>query len=196
MELGDQVPQTRSPLRRWLGRTILRCSGWTLEMDLPNVPKMVVLAAPHTSNWDFVFAVAAIFALNLRINLFAKHTLFRWPFGGFLRWAGLIPVDRRAANGIVGQTTAAFAQRQQLMIGLAPEGTRRRVGKWKSGFWQITKGAQVPIVCAYLDYRRKVVGSGLVLMPGSDYETDLAKILAFYRTIKPCRPENFAAPSR
>lgn len=192
MSHGDLVPRISRPFRRWLGNVVLRMYGWRLEMQLPNEPKMVVLAAPHTSNWDFVFAVATIFALDLRINLFAKHTLFRWPFGGFFRWAGLMPVDRRAANGVVGQTTEAFAQHPQLMIGLAPEGTRSRAVKWKSGFWQIAQGAQVPIVCAYLDYHRKVAGTGLVLMPSDNYDTDLAKIQAFYQTITPCRPENFA----
>ena len=195
MDIGHQVPRSRRPFRRWLGKLILHSLGWQLDVKLPDVPKMVVLAAPHTSNWDFVFAVATIFALDLRMNLFAKHTLFKWPWGGFFRWAGLMPVDRRAANGVVGQTTQAFAEHPQLMIGLAPEGTRKRVVSWKSGFWQIARGAQIPIVCAYVDYRRKVVGIGTVLMPGEDFAADLATIQAFYRTITPHTPANFATAS-
>lgn len=190
--IGASVPRTQRPFRRWLGRTVLAHYGWTLDMQLPDEPQLVVLAAPHTSNWDFVFAVATIFALDLRIALMAKHTLFRWPFGAFFRWAGLIPVNRSAPQGAVGEMTRAFAQNPQLVIGLAPEGTRRRVEKWKSGFWQIARAAQVPIACAYLDYERKVAGANLVLRPSDDYEADLARIREYYRHVKPHTSSNFA----
>lgn len=194
MSLGLHVPQTRRPIRRALARLLLRALGWKLDVTLPDVPKMVVIAAPHTSNWDGWYAVLTIFALDLRIALFAKHTLFRWPFGPLARWMNFLPVDRRAAGGMVAQTQAAFAQRKQLVVGIAAEGTRQRVEQWKSGFWQIARAAQVPLVCAYLDYGRKVVGIGPVFMPSEDYAQDLARIQAFYRTITPHTPENFALP--
>lgn len=192
MTFGDQVPQSRRPVRRALARLLLRMLGWKLDVTLPNVPKMVLVAAPHTSNWDGLYAVLTIFALDLRISLFAKHTLFRWPLAGFSRWIGFLPIDRRAAGGMVAQTRAAFAEREQLIIGLAAEGTRKRMVEWKSGFWQIARAAQVPIVCAYLDYGRKTCGIGPVFLPTEDYAADLRRIQAFYRTITPHTPDNFA----
>lgn len=193
METVDLIARSGRPIRSRLGRLALRLAGWRSEVQLPNVPKMVIVAAPHTSNWDGFYAIATVFALDLRIAIFAKHTLFRWPLlGGFFRRAGLLPVDRSAAGGLVGQTHRAFAEREQLIVCVAAEGTRRRNPNWKSGFWQIARSAQVPIVCAYLDYRRKVVGTGPVFMPSEDFAQDLALIQGFYRTITPHTPANFA----
>lgn len=181
-------------MRSRIARGLLNLFGWRTAVVLPDVPKMVILAAPHTTNWDGLFAVLTIFALNLKLNLFAKHSLFRWPFGGFMRWCGMLPVDRRAAGGLVAQTTAAFAEHPGLLIGIAPEGTRTRNATWKSGFWQIARAANVPIVCAYLDYEQKICGIGPVFMPSESFEADLEKIQVFYRTVKPHSPENFATP--
>lgn len=189
--IGASVPRERRPFRRWLGRLVLRGFGWSLDVQLPDQPKMVVLAAPHTSNWDFVFALATIFALDLKMSLFAKHTLFKPPFGAFFRWVGLIPVNRNAAHGVVGEVARAFAAQPQLIIGLAPEGTRRRVAKWKSGFWHMANAAQVPMVCAYLDYGRKQAGTRLVMMPTEDMEADIARIRADYRDVTPHTSKNF-----
>lgn len=192
MMLGDRIPQQRHPLRQRLALGLLRLLGWKLDIHLPNEPKMVVLAAPHTSNWDGLFALAAILAIGIRINWFAKHTLFRPPFRKLLQALGGIAIDRSAAGGVVRETHRAFASQAQLVLGLAPEGTRARAEKWKSGFYQIAMTAQVPIVCAYLDYARKVVGTGLVLQPSGDYAADLQQIQAFYRTITPRHPARFA----
>ncbi len=193
IEIGAQVPRSGRRVLRWLALRLLALYGWRLEMHLPDEPKLVLLAAPHTSNWDGFFAVLAMLAMDLRLGLFVKHTAFEGPFGRLLHKLDAIPVDRRAAGGIVGQTVEAFKTRPQLLIGLAPEGTRHRVHKWKRGFYQIAMRAQVPIVCAYVDYARKTVGTGLVLKPTGDYAIDLERIQAFYRTITPKRPERFSA---
>ena len=194
IDIGPRVPRARHPLLRWLARRLLSLLGWSLDIHLPDEPRLVVLAAPHTSNWDGVFAVLAILALELRMGLFVKHTAFenRW-IGPILRRVGAIPIDRRASGGVVGQTVEAFKARPELLIGLAPEGTRRRVDTWKRGFHLIAREASVPIICAYLDYGRKVVGTGLRLSASGDYARDLEAIQAFYRTITPRRPENFSA---
>jgi 1-acyl-sn-glycerol-3-phosphate acyltransferase len=194
IDIGPRVPRTAHPLLRRLAARILAWLGWRLDIHLPDEPKLVVLAAPHTSNWDGVLAVLTILALELRIGLFVKHTAFDSRLvGGILRKVGAIAIDRRASGGVIGQTVDAFKSRAQLVIGLAPEGTRRRVATWKRGFHLIATEAQVPIVCAYLDYGRKVVGTGPVLRASGNYARDLETIQAFYRSVVPKRPENFAA---
>jgi 1-acyl-sn-glycerol-3-phosphate acyltransferase len=193
VSIGARVPRGHHPLLQWLGLRLLRLAGWRLDVQLPDEPKLVVIGAPHTSNWDGYYGVLAICAMGLRLNVFAKHSMFWPPLGSLLRHVGFIPLDRTAPGGVVAQTVEAFRTHPQLLIGLAPEGTRGRVEKWKRGFHLMAQGAQVPIVCAYLDYARKVVGTGLVLMPSPDYAADLERIQAFYRTITPRHPENFAA---
>ena len=193
MEIAPQIPRWGNALTRGLGRAVLRLYGWKLEVVLPDRPQMVVIAAPHTSNWDFVFGLAAILALQIRLHWFGKHTIFRAPFRGLLIKLGGIPIDRGAAGGVVQQTTQQFARKPKLIIGLAPEGTRSLAPKWKSGFYQIAFAAKVPILIAYLDYRRKVIGLGPLIEPSGNYTADLRTIQAFYRGITPRKPENFAA---
>lgn len=192
VEIGAGVPRTHRPFLRRVARVLLRICGWRLDVRIPDAPKLVLLAAPHTSNWDGFFAIVAMIALDLRLGLFVKHTMFNTPLAGMLKALGAIPIDRTAAGGLIGQTIQAFNERHQLLIGLAPEGTRRPVEKWKRGFHLIATGAGVPVVCAYLDYRRKVVGTGLVIKQCTDFDTDLQQIQAFYRTVTPCCPENFS----
>jgi 1-acyl-sn-glycerol-3-phosphate acyltransferase len=194
IDIGARVPRTRHPVLRWIAQHLLSLLGWRLDIHLPDEPRLVVLAAPHTSNWDGVLAVLTIFALELRLGLFVKHSAFETRLiGGILRKAGAIAIDRRAPGGVIGQTVDAFKARPELLIGLAPEGTRKRVDKWKRGFHLIAMEAQVPIICAYMDYRRKVIGTGLLLERTGSYEQDLEKIQTFYRTITPRLPENFNA---
>lgn len=192
MEIAPEIPRWGNSFTRWLGRAILRAYGWKLDVVLPNQPKMVVIAAPHTSNWDFVFGLAAILALQIRLHWFGKHTIFRAPFRGVLIKLGGIPIDRSAAVGVVAQTTQQFQQKPRLLIGLAPEGTRSRAPKWKSGFYQIAEAAKVPILVAYLDYGRKTIGLGPLIQPSGDYLADLRKIQSFYRSITPRWPEKFS----
>ncbi len=193
VEMGPRVPRTHFRFAQSLTLGLLRLFGWRLEFRLPDEPKMVVLAAPHTSNWDGFFAIISLAAMNLKLGLFVKHSMFRWPLRGLLNMLGAIPINRNAAGGLVGQTVQAFRGQSQLLIGLAPEGTRGHAVKWKRGFYLIALEAKVPIVCAYLDYGRKVAGTGLVLWPTDDYAADLEKIQAFYRTITPKYPQNFSA---
>ena len=193
MEIAPEIPRWGNSFSRWFGLAVLRLFGWKLEVVLPSQPKMVVIAAPHTSNWDFVFGLAAILALQIRLHWFGKHTIFRAPFRGVLIKLGGIPIDRGATGGVVHQTTLQFQQKPQLLIGLAPEGTRSLAPKWKSGFYQIANAAQVPILAAYLDYKNKVIGLGPLIQPSGDYNADLEKIQSFYRGIQPCHPEKFSA---
>jgi 1-acyl-sn-glycerol-3-phosphate acyltransferase len=193
MEIAPSIPRWGNSFTRWVGLTVLRLFGWKLDVVLPNRSKMVLIYAPHTSNWDFVFGLAAILALQVRVHWFGKHTIFRPPFRNLLIKLGGIPIDRSAAGSVVHQTTQKFAEKQQLLIGLAPEGTRSLAPKWKSGFYKIAEAAQVPILISYLDYKKKVVSLGPLIEPSGDYAADLEKIQSFYRGIAPCIPEKFAA---
>ena len=194
IDIGPRVPRMRHPALRWCALRLLDLLGWRLDIRLPDEPRLVVLAAPHTSNWDGVLAVLTVLAAELRIGLFVKHTAFNSRVvGGILRRAGAIPIDRRAPGGVIAQTVDAFRTLPQLLIGIAPEGTRKLAPKWKRGFYLIAQEAGVPMVCAYLDYANKVVGTGLQMRTTGDYATDLERIQAFYRTIVPKRPENFSA---
>ena len=194
IDIGPRVPRSAHPLLRRLAAWLMSLLGWRLDVHFPDEPKLVVLGAPHTSNWDGVFAVLAVLALELRIGLFVKHTAFKNPvIGRILRGIGAVPIDRSAPGGIVAQTVAAFRERPQMVIAIAPEGTRRRVEKWKRGFHLIAQEAGVPMVLAYVDYRRKVVGTGPVLRASGDYARDLETIQAFYRGVTPKRPGNFNA---
>jgi len=193
IEIGARVPRTSHPLLSRIAQRLLALGGWRLDIHIPDEPRLMVLAAPHTSNWDGLLAMVAIVALQIRLALFIKHTAFEGVLGGPLRKFGALPIDRRAPGGVVGQTIQAFREREQLLIGMAPEGTRKPVEKWKRGFYLIADAAQVPVVCAYVDFGRKVIGTGLVLRTTGDYARDLAEIQAFYRTITPKRPENFVA---
>ena len=189
--LGDNVPRRGNCFSRWLGRTLLSLAGWRLDGDPPDAPKFVVLAAPHTSNWDFVIGMAALFALGLRLSWLGKQTLFRRPFGPVMRWLGGLPIDRRSSHGIVAETVRAFEARERFIVAVAPEGTRSKVDRWKTGFYHIACQTGVPIAMGFLDYRRRVVGFGPILVPGGDLERDLAAIRKFYATITPRRPAGF-----
>lgn len=192
IEIGAAVPRRRNRALYWLGRTILGLAGWRIDVRLPDMPKMVIIAAPHTSNWDFVFGMAVVLKLQIDLHWYAKHTLFQTWMGPFFRWLGGLPVDRSAPGGVVTQTAAAFAEREQLIIALAPEGTRSRREQWKHGFYHMATAAQVPIVVAYIDYARKQVGIGPVFQPSGDWARDMKPVFEFYRGIRGKHPQSFA----
>ena len=140
-----------------LGRGWLRLSGWRVEGEFPNVGRCVVAVAPHSSNWDFVHGISVVFALDLRVSFVAKHTLFRGPFGRFMRWAGGLPVDRSRPHGLVEGIVAAFAQGEPLWVAITPEGTRTRVARFKTGFYRIALAASVPILPVVVNYPRRAL---------------------------------------
>ena len=190
--LGDQIPLRGSRMMKAVGHGLLRFMGWRVEGEVPNLPKFVVAVAPHTSNWDFVVGVAAMFALDLRIAFLGKHTLFRWPFGALMRWFGGIPVDRASSHGVVGDSIAAFSRMERRILAIAPEGTRRQVAHFKSGFLQIARGAQVPVLLASLDYAARAVRFGPTFTPGEDIEAERRRTEAFFATVRGKRPRQSA----
>jgi 1-acyl-sn-glycerol-3-phosphate acyltransferase len=163
---------------------VVRWRGWTLVGEMPDLKKCVIIGAPHTSNWDFPAALGLAFCFRVKIYWMGKHTLFRWPFGGLMRWLGGIPVNRAASQNLVGQAVAAMRERDELVLAIPPEGTRQQVRQWKTGFYFIAHESGVPIVLAFLDLKNKVLGFGPVLQPSGNLEQDLQTIKAFYAPIE------------
>ncbi len=167
-----------------LGRSYLRLSGSRIEGAFPAVPKCVVVVAPHTSNWDFPLGVAVVFAVELRVSWLGKHSLFRNPFKTCLRWLGGIPVNRSASHGVVEACVKAFEAAPALMLALAPEGTRKGVSQWKSGFYRIATQAGVPIMPVGFDYREHVVHLMPLFQPSGNLEEDLPLIQARFSQVQ------------
>ncbi len=173
------MPDARG-LGAWLGRSFLRLAGWRLEGAPPALPKYVVIAAPHTTNWDLPFMLAIGLSYGVKVSWFGKASLFRPPVGYFSRALGGIRVDRGKGNNQVDQAVRLFSERDQLVLAVPPEGTRGRTRYWRTGFYFIADGAGVPIVLGFLDYARKVGGVGGVIVPTGSIESDMREITAFY----------------
>ena len=164
-------------------------AGWDVVGQVPVGGKFVLVGAPHTSNWDFPFTLAAVFIFRLRISWLGKDTLFKKPFGGVMRWLGGIPVDRHSEHGVVYQIARKFREADRLVVAIGPSGTRKKKDHWKSGFYWIAHTAQVPIICGYLDYGRKEACLGLSFVPTGDIEKDMDRIREFYQGIQGKHPE-------
>lgn len=169
-------------------RALLRLTGWRLEGAPPAASKYVVIAAPHTSNWDLVLMLAMAGAYGLRISWMGKDAIFRPPFGSLMRRLGGIPVRRDAAHNVVEQMVEAFASADRLVLAIPAEGTRSRAAHWKSGFYHIACGAGVPIAPSFLDYRRKVGGFGPAIVPTGDIPSDMDLLRSVYAGVAGKRP--------
>lgn len=193
--LGDALPTSGGAASRALGRWSLALLGWRVEGNLPNLPKAVIIVAPHTSNWDFVIGIATKFALGLRASWLGKHTLFRPPFGGLMRWLGGIPVDRSRPHDVVAQSVRRFGEVDRMMLGVSPEGTRKAVARWKTGFYYIAQGAGVPVVPVAFDWGRHALVVGPTLHPaGDDLAGDLKRLAAFFANARGRRGEGTPPP--
>lgn len=165
---------------RWLSHRIATLLGWKIEGVVPDIPKMVIIGAPHTSNWDFFLFLATIHHFDIRVRFLGKHSLFRWPFGWMFRKVGGIPVDRTRAGGIVRQVEAAFDERERMILVIAPEGTRRAASAWKSGFVEIAERVGIPVVFAGVDGPNKVLTISRPEPVGSDRGQFMDRVRAFY----------------
>jgi 1-acyl-sn-glycerol-3-phosphate acyltransferase len=180
---------------RWFWEGILRLGRWKTVGEVPALPKMVIIGAPHTSNWDFPIGMLAARALGVKIRFLGKHTLFRSPFGWFFRMLGGIPVDRSRPGGIIGQIGGAFASADRLTLVIAPEGTRSHRPYWKSGFYEIARAAGVPVVLARIDAGRREVLVGPTIETTGDIAADMDRIRPFYDGIPGIKRER-AGPVR
>lgn len=191
-DVPASVPRRGGPVRRALGRLLLRLMGWRMVGTLPDLPKFVIIAAPHTSNWDFIRGISLVFALSLDAKWIGKKELFRGPAAWLFRWLGGIPVDRKSPQGAVEGAAAAFRSRTGMVLAIAPEGTRKGVERWKTGFHRIAAQAGVPIVCGFFDNRRRELGFGPVVHPSADMAADLSRWQAWYEPLAPTPPPTTA----
>lgn len=172
-----------------LAKWFLWLAGWTREGELPAARSYVLIAAPHTTNWDLLWFLAHAWAFGVRVSWMGKHTLFLGPLGPLMRRLGGLPVRRDRAGGRVAQMADSFARQPDLVLTVPPEGTRSYVPHWKSGFYQIACAARVPIVLGYLDYARRCGGIGPALVPTDDLRADMDEIRAFYADKRGRHPE-------
>ena len=163
-----------------IARLLLKIGGWTLVGDHPSVPKAVIIAAPHTSNWDGIWGLIAKVALRVDVHFFGKDTLFWFPLGTILRVMGGIPLDRANPGSSVDQAVRGFKASESYYFAMAPEGTRRHKPYWKTGFYRIAISAGAPVVLAFFDYERRRLGIGATVELSGDPDQDLARICAFY----------------
>jgi len=190
--VGDEIHRRGNFITKSLAALALLLTGWRFEGQLPNLRKFVIIVAPHTSNWDFVVGVMAMFALGLRGTFLGKDTLFRPPLGWFMRWLGGIPVDRASKNNVVDQTVSYVTTRDRILLALSPEGTRKRIEKWRSGFYWVAVGAGVPIVPVAFDFSRKRFTIFPPQTMTGDVHTDMALLRSFFKSGMAYRPENYA----
>ncbi len=180
LSIGTQVPRRGNVLSRFIGLTFLRLLGWRLEGSIPNLPRMVMIGAPHTSNMDGVIAIATLVALGLKASTMIKDSAFKGVMGPILRGFGAIPINRKSPKGVVEQSVDAITTSDGMLLLIAPEGTRHSAPEWKRGYWHIALGAKVPVLPAAIDYQRKIVTFGPPLTPTGDHGADLAILLNFY----------------
>lgn len=179
--MPPNAPRIGGAVTRALGRAILRLGGWRIVGAFPDIPRMVIIVAPHSSAWDAIWGLAAKLALGVDIVFLAKAELFRGPVGWVLRWLGGRPVNRSRAHGVVEQAVDTLRKRDRRWLVLAPEGTRRRVDTWKSGFRHIARAAQVPVFCAAFHYPDRHIILGEVFAMSDDADADMARIRQWYR---------------
>ena len=170
-------------LMRWLSLLFLKCAGWKTEGARPDQDRYVIIAAPHTSNWDFIYTLCLAFVYRISPQIMMKDAWFRWPLGQLFRWLGALPIDRSRSRNVVGQCIEAFRQRSRMVLVVPPSGTRQRVPYWKTGFYHIASGAGVPIALGFLDYGRRAGGFGPLFYPTGNMERDMVAIQEFYAPI-------------
>lgn len=179
--IPPQGPRRGNAFSRWLGRTALRLGGWTIEGDWPDLSRMVVIAAPHSSYWDGFWGIATELAMGMDIVFMVKKEAFVGPLGWLLHFFGAQPVDRKSPSGVIEQAVEQIRSRERCWFVLAPEGTRRRVEKWRTGFWHIAKRADVPVCMAWFDYPTRRVGIGPQVTLTDNMNDDIARIRELYR---------------
>jgi 1-acyl-sn-glycerol-3-phosphate acyltransferase len=179
-EMGPSVPRRRWWFGRAIGRAVMWAGGWSFAGTVPDLPKVVLIVAPHTSNWDFVIGAAGMLALDLDLRFLGKHTLFKGPMGVLMRGLGGIPLDRAHSSGVVDEMAARIKKADHLLLAIAPEGTRGKVERWKTGFHGIARGAEVPILAATLDYGRRQIRFRDPFEPSQDVEADVEKLKEFF----------------
>ena len=184
----ENMPTIKGHRRKKLGQFIFRVLGWKFEGELPNEPKLIVAGAPHTSNWDFLIALAVILSFGVKMSVLMKKEAFFWPISKVWNWFGFIPVDRNASTGLVGEAVKHFDSHSKLWVGVTPEGTRSKTKQWKTGFLRIAHQAKVPILLMSIDYPSKTWRFGRVIQTSGDHDKDLAEIQEYFSAFTGRKP--------
>jgi len=179
-----------TPLLRLISVGLLKLIGWHARGEELPQQRFVLIGAPHTSNWDFPLMLMVVLKLRLRVYWMGKHTLFPRGLGWFMRWLGGIPIDRSASHNVVEQTVRQYQEHDELVVLIPPEGTRKKVERWKTGFYHIAHLAKVPILLGYVDAGKKEAGFADFYTPSGNLELDMAEIRAFYAGKTGINPEN------
>ena len=174
----------------------LKATGWRVASDWPDIPKSVIVAAPHTSNWDGLTMLAVAGWYRVKLSWMGKAALVKGPFGWLVRRAGCVPVERSSSHDVVEQIRAAFSQRPVMHLAVAPEGTRKANADWKTGFYHIARSADVPLIMAVLDYKTHVVRLDGPMALTGDMAADMAKVLESYRAAEGKFPDQFVLPGK
>ncbi len=183
-----------SHILRWISRFFLFLTGWRGVGAMPaDLRRGVMIAAPHTSNWDFLLFILIVYDLRLQLRVLIKDTLFIGPVGWFLRYCGGLPVDRRAPSALVRKLAHQLSELDDCVLLITPEGTRSARAEWKTGFYRMAEEAGVPIIVAYVDTVKKEAGIDHIMTPSGDIEADMKKLKAFYDTKTGIKPENYAS---
>ena len=185
--LPDCLPRRGNAFSRRVSRALLALARWRIEGEFPRRAKMVAIVAPHTSNWDFILGVLAVFALGIRVRFLAKHTLFNPSLGWLMRWLGGRPVVREAPQGAVAAAVRVIEGEPAVLLAIAPEGTRTRGTPWRSGFYRIAHAAGVPILPVVFDGGRRAIRLLAPFEPSGDYATDLPRLQALYEGVRGLR---------
>ena len=173
-------------------KIVLKIIGWKVGGRFPHeYKKLVILEAPHTANIDYFIGMMIIYSMGVKVNVIIKKEAFFWPFGGLLKKAGGIPIDRTSKTSKVDAIAELFKKHERLNLGITPEGTRSLSTKWKKGYYYIALKAKVPILCASMDYKKKEAFFGPVIIPTGDYEKDFAEIEKFYTGVTAKHPEKY-----
>ncbi|MDG1733093.1 MAG: 1-acyl-sn-glycerol-3-phosphate acyltransferase [Thalassotalea sp.] len=190
-QLPNNIPRANNVLAAWFAQQALRITGWQVVGVIPDEPKLIFAVAPHTSNWDFILGLLVKYAFNLKVNFLGKDSIFVWPFSIWLKSVGGIAVERSNAHGVVKQIVKEFSKQPQLILGLAPEGTRSKVGKWKTGFLHIAKQANIPVVPVQLNFKHKQVMFFEKRMITAAIDDELQQMQNLFSADCAKKPQNF-----
>lgn len=190
-DLGPSIPQRGNVLTRAIGRMLLAGYRWQVEGNVHDAPKLMGVLAPHTSSWDFYTTIATMLAVGFRSSWLIADAYTWWPLGVFMRWLGGIPVKRDASHNLVSQIVQTCNENDKLLLALFPEGTRKKVVKWKTGFWHIAVQADMPIQLVSLDYDRRVTIFGPVIELSDSLEADMERIQKYFQGVRAKHPDKF-----
>lgn len=187
--IPEEVPRIGNGFTGAIGRWFIKLIGWRFDGDLPAEKKLMVALAPHTSNWDFVVAMPMILALRVKISFMMKQEAFFFPFKRLFKWLGGLPTDRSSPRGLAQQMSKAYRNNDKMWMAITPEGTRKKVAKWKTGFLRIAYAADVPVLLIAWDFPNKRIKVDSLYRPTGDLDTDMREIQRRFSKYQGCRPE-------